>query len=273
MGRVPPTLPVEKPKPPDIVMIREGSLRRSCNICHAKIPMDSYTGLCPECEDPKYTGTSRRFPWLWILLLLGLVWLALSAGHAFGNEYPKATNFPPLNGASGLYNDPLAHSPNDMDGPHENTHGANNWLRNYWMERYGGRWNAVYVLRNKAFLIQEPPLRLSDVANATPQNWRGQLFQLYMVTQRRDWEHEPLYVLDEWASYLNGLECDMATSRPHNDLNFQLQACHEFYRYAQILARLADRLGNRYDARQLNGVIFYQGQRLHNLAARLRGAR
>ena len=177
---------------------------------------------------------------------------------------PVAVHVQPLRPVTSLYDDPLAHSPRDMDGPHENTHGVNSRVRNLWMRDHPGKWNAVYVLHGKAFLIQEPPLQLSDVARAIPPSQRGRNYQLYLVSQARYWENEPLMILDEFGAYLNGLECDLSTTTPHNSIRFQHDTCLEFFVYARVLSQLAHKCPN-YDASQLDAVIAYQARRLLQL--------
>jgi hypothetical protein len=40
-----------KPKPPGNYLTKTGSFHRFCNGCHVIIPNDSYSGLCPKCQE------------------------------------------------------------------------------------------------------------------------------------------------------------------------------------------------------------------------------
>jgi hypothetical protein len=179
----------------------------------------------------------------------------------------------PQRAATGLYDDPAAHiwGPNSSitaaDGPHECTHEVQSELRQVWMKAYGGQWNAVYVLRDKAFMIREPPVTLRQVAAAVPQAERGKVYDLYLVRQAAAWS-ESLYLLDEWAAYLNGLECDLATDHPHNSIPWQAECCREFARYADTLVRVVRAQAPQYDTTQLAAVIAYQSRRTAELSAR-----
>lgn len=84
---------------------------------------------------------------------------------------------------------------------HETTHGINADLRN----TYGG---SCYYLLNGQFarIKHRSNKKLSQVANVVPSPLRDHLYNLYLVEQRRDWEDEPYYILDEWVAYSNGCE-------------------------------------------------------------------
>lgn len=81
---------------------------------------------------------------------------------------------------------------------HETTHGVHAALR----IRYGKP--AFYPGDGRCALVDAPPLTLTEVAAAVPPQLRGGRYQVYLVSQRRDWDREPLYVWDEWVAYNNG---------------------------------------------------------------------
>lgn len=89
---------------------------------------------------------------------------------------------------------------------HETTHGINNRLRNDYMRAHPQRErvNAFYVPGGKAIYCHEPKTTIGRVAQLIPRSLRGMRYNLYLVQQRRDWDNEPLYLLDEWISYING---------------------------------------------------------------------
>ena len=86
---------------------------------------------------------------------------------------------------------------------HETTHGINSAIRN----KYGGTGNvnAFYLLNGEYVVLKEPGIKLSDVRDYVPENMKGNSFyNLYLVSQAKDWNNEPLYVLDELTAYTNG---------------------------------------------------------------------
>ena len=82
---------------------------------------------------------------------------------------------------------------------HETTHFVNNQIRNRTPEKD----NAFYCLGGKAYVFPEPRTKKSDCAGYVPRVLRGGRFDLY-VSGQREWNDEPLYVLDEWSAYING---------------------------------------------------------------------
>jgi len=129
---------------------------------------------------------------------------------------------------------PAQHQYRDADKgtwAHETTHGLNSRIRC----AHGGHVNAAYLYGGYALILPEPSFTLADVAAATPQEWRGPVFGLYLVQQRGDWNNEPLYLLDELSAYVNGsvarLECG-------ENATFSLARAAEMQRYAVVLYRL-----------------------------------
>ena len=85
---------------------------------------------------------------------------------------------------------------------HETTHGIQAHLRNKLpSEDRGG--NAFYVLDNQFVVLPEPKMRKSAIAAFVPKSLQGSKFKTY-ITGQTAWDHRPLYVFDEWNSYING---------------------------------------------------------------------
>jgi len=95
---------------------------------------------------------------------------------------------------------------------HETSHGIHAHLRNYEAPSSIG-WNALYVLHDQVAFIEEPDLTITEIRPFIPQVLRGPRYQLYMV-QQSAWDDTPLYVFDEWNSYVNGAEVaiDLSTT-------------------------------------------------------------
>jgi hypothetical protein len=88
---------------------------------------------------------------------------------------------------------------------HETTHGIQAHLRNYEAPTDGARYNAFYVLGDKAAFVREPDIRKSDIVPQIPQSLRGPRFDTYLTGQT-EWDDTPLYVYDEWNAYVNGAD-------------------------------------------------------------------
>jgi hypothetical protein len=87
---------------------------------------------------------------------------------------------------------------------HETSHGIHAHLRNYEAPSSIG-WNAFYVLGDRVAFVEEPAMRKADIKAHIPIGLRGDRYDLYLEGQVA-WDDTPLYVFDEWNSYLNGAE-------------------------------------------------------------------
>jgi len=85
---------------------------------------------------------------------------------------------------------------------HETTHGINSHVRNHFREGTG-TFNAFYNLEGRAILLPEPEYRKSQIGPFVPRSLRQSRFSLYLEGSR-DWDDRPLYIMDEWISYING---------------------------------------------------------------------
>lgn len=145
---------------------------------------------------------------------------------------------------------------------HEASHGVAAAVRN----RHGGtgKVNAIYVGDGKAAILPEPiPLTMAEVAAAIPPSQRGDAYRLYMVEQRRWWNQQPLYILEEHGAYLNGTLWHR--QRSAKDAAYSLARATELGRYVRVLARLA-RGVRGYDALPLEEFIEYQEARLRAMS-------
>lgn len=97
---------------------------------------------------------------------------------------------------------------------HESTHGINADIRNYFnsKNRNNPRVNAFYILGGKAVVVEEPHIRKRDAINYIPQSLRGSRYNLYIRGQNA-WDDTPLYIMDEWSSYINGAEVSVEDSK------------------------------------------------------------
>jgi len=133
---------------------------------------------------------------------------------------------------------------------HETTHGLNSRIRGGVIElarendeiipmkiEASNDVNACYVLQDRAIILGEPDTKLSMIATNTPQSLRGMSFELYLKSQQRYWENEPLYVLDEWSAYTNGLSTALDTDGGDGQYSDALQSL-EFMGYSLVLLQI-----------------------------------
>jgi hypothetical protein len=121
---------------------------------------------------------------------------------------------------------------------HETTHGVHAALRN----RY--RLPAFYPGGGKFALVEPPAVTLGEIAAAVPRQLRGTRYQTYLVSQRRDWDRDPLYVWDEWVAYDNGTTTGIEESgRSQPGASDDAVACIELSGYALAVAAAARRKG------------------------------
>lgn len=99
---------------------------------------------------------------------------------------------------------------------HETTHGINSDLR---MSTGKVGVNGFYCLENRAYILPEPKLTISDVAPLVPKAVRGSRYDLYLFKQAKDWNDMPTYIMDEWVAYTNG--CEVGADQIRNNLKGQ----------------------------------------------------
>jgi len=116
---------------------------------------------------------------------------------------------------------------------HEGTHGINSNIRNGY-SRYG----VAYVLHNTAFVSPEPDFKLSVVADAVPLHLRGISYNLYLISQQRYWNDQPLYILDELSAYLNGTKVGVEQHVRQRRIEFSFSKTLEFFGYSLILREI-----------------------------------
>jgi hypothetical protein len=93
---------------------------------------------------------------------------------------------------------------------HETTHGIHSHLNITYRKtnEYG-----LYVGNNKAIMLIQPNIRISNVAEYVPNSLRKSRYQLYLVNQTGSWNADPIYLFDEWVAYVNGSEVGVEISQ------------------------------------------------------------
>jgi hypothetical protein len=64
--------------------------------------------------------------------------------------------------------------------------------------------NGFYVLQDRATLVVEPAMLLSDIPARVPPSLRGPRYASYLAGPAKDQNDTPTYVLEEWVGLTNG---------------------------------------------------------------------
>ena len=140
---------------------------------------------------------------------------------------------------------------------HEGTHGA--CVR---LPRRPGC-HSIYCLEGRSVTIRHPRLTIGQVAAAIPVEERGQIFQLYMVDQRRDWDREPIYLVEEWTAYIHGTFARRQLGLVERQETERHAA--EMERYCRAILALAARVDPDYpDAAKLAAFIEWNAARFRS---------
>ena len=83
---------------------------------------------------------------------------------------------------------------------HETCHGIASRIR----QIEGAGTNGFYCLAGNYIHLKEPKFTLRALAALIPKEYRGVIYELYLIDQQRYWNEQPAYVLDEAFAYLNG---------------------------------------------------------------------
>ncbi len=71
--------------------------------------------------------------------------------------------------------------------------------------------NCFMLPDNSVYIIQEPKILKSLVAQYVPTSFQGKHFDHY-VLKSRDWEKYPSYLIDEWLAYFRGAQAGLEVS-------------------------------------------------------------
>jgi hypothetical protein len=145
---------------------------------------------------------------------------------------------------------------------HETTHGIHSHLNmTYRKADDKARSYGQYVGGNKACMIPQPRIRITNVAEIIPQKMRKMRYQLYLVQQAASWNTDPLYLYDEWTAYVNGSTTALelakkgglpaVTGDPNSTKTDAALSCLEFNVYALYVVKATVDLDKEYDAKQL----------------------
>jgi hypothetical protein len=135
---------------------------------------------------------------------------------------------------------------------HELTHQINSNLRK------DGK-NCFYVFGGKYISLKEPNITLSQIKVKV----KGPLYQLYLVNQRRYFEHQPLYILDEATASTNALQYCIENKIKDNHRE---KCALEFIEYSKDLLRTVQELDPDYeDMEALKAYVEWNEERVQRL--------
>jgi hypothetical protein len=119
-------------------------------------------------------------------------------------------NYPPLRQHDGsVYEDVAAHCsrPSRGDGRYTDTHETSHFVSSEIRNKHAGKNNAFYILEDRAYVVDHPPITIRDIGGYVPRGLRGMRYDLYFVQQLRHWNEEPLYIAEELNCYTMGGSC------------------------------------------------------------------
>jgi len=122
---------------------------------------------------------------------------------------------------------------------HETLHGISARLRNKYRERYGTNINVIYIKYNQFLILEHPPITISQIAKEVPPDLRNDIFKLYLVQQRKYWNRQPLYILEECNCYLYG----GLVGRENNlkeRAEYSINCAMEILEYVKIMSNMSD---------------------------------
>jgi hypothetical protein len=139
---------------------------------------------------------------------------------------------------------------------HELCHWVNSLLR---VDGY----NSFYVLGGRYLTLPEPKVTIEQVADNVPADQRGKGYKLYLVTMRRYWNNQPLYILDEATAYTTGLAHHVELGQKDNS---RMMSANEFVVYSRVLLETVKRLVPSYvDMPDLEEYINWNAGRVASL--------
>jgi hypothetical protein len=120
----------------------------------------------------------------------------------------------------------------------------------------------IYCGEGKAVVFRShPKVTIGEVAASIPKADRGTIFPLYLVEQRRYWDKQPLYLVDEFNSYVVGALArqQLGWSRRQETERHAV----EMGRYCRAMVKLAKKNDPSWpEMRKLERLLDWQDARL-----------
>lgn len=119
---------------------------------------------------------------------------------------------------------------------HEATHDVSIFFRMNKQDNYKALINAFYVFEDRVAIIENPPIKLSQMYDFIPDGLKDDLYDIYFPNP--PYEDNPLYVWEEWTAYVNGaaIGVDLVNNHLLTKNRDTLSSMLEFLLYASALA-------------------------------------
>jgi len=151
----------------------------------------------------------------------------------------KIKPFRSLDKRYSIHNDVMSHceKPSVGNGRYTDVHETSHFISNALRKGRMG-YNGFYILHDDAVIVKEPPTTIGEVAEYIPKNLRGLRYKLYFVEQRRYWDEQPLYIMEEWNCYTLGGMCavDDYNNKRELERTDAVAGMFEFMVYSTALA-------------------------------------
>ena len=118
---------------------------------------------------------------------------------------------------------------------HEGTHYINSQIT-----REKGK-QGLYLMDGRGVILVSPDLTLAEIAAHIPEKDRRTIYQTYLIDQRKWWNEEPLYLLNEWVAYGNGTACRKSLNKTGKDRLDTVRFFLEMEIYVNHMVDLAEK--------------------------------
>lgn len=145
---------------------------------------------------------------------------------------------------------------------HEMTHEITSYLES----KYGKE--CFYVGNNKFAYIESPNITITQVANLVPEKLQNRRFQLYLIDQPRNQpilNQKPLYIINEWNSYINGMTVGLELTDKTEVRNDYALSVKEFTDYCSYIIPAIDLYDKKYDKTELEKFINWNTNRANKI--------
>lgn len=156
-----------------------------------------------------------------------------------------------------------AYEPDRVTYCHEMTQQLNSRVRN----SFSSQVNAHYLGGGLFAVFPEPRVTLTIVARFVSAEYRNSTFQTYLLDSRQWWDHQPLFLIDEWSAFYNGtLAAVQLRVNPHGSQDRMMWFCH----YADcLIAAVRQHDPNYSHLTELTQFVEWNKQRCQDLRQRV----
>jgi hypothetical protein len=143
---------------------------------------------------------------------------------------------------------------------HEGTHYINSQI-----VRQKGK-QGLYLMDGRGVVLDQPKLTLAQIAAYIPTKDRRTIYQTYLVDQRQWWNEEPLYLLNEWVAYGNGIACRRSLSQTGTERIDTVRFALEMEVYVQHMVAMAKEDEDYEGIEELKTFVEWHSRRIRDIA-------